>query len=79
VEMDGLLIPNGHRPGLDACWKVADVDLELSEQQVDIYLVHTGSRICCSSCNDRGSRYDTLRFTPESKAVIPRWKWKHGF
>ena len=69
--------------GLDESWQVDDVELDLLNSQVVIQLSHVGGRLscpeCCGSCSqaDRGPErtwrhLDTMQFTTELKARIPR-------
>lgn len=68
--------------GLHSSWKVADVDLDHSGNQVVIHLVHVGGRLCCSICNEECSKLntapertyghlDTMQFKTEIKAAGP--------
>lgn len=69
--------------GLDSCWDVETVDLDLVGNSVVINLAHTGGKLKCPECEGECSRkdlspertwrhLDTMQFKTELKARIPR-------
>lgn len=77
AEHYGLLL------GLEAAWQVADVDLSLEDQRVEIRLEPSGQPVCCSSCgrtcplHDHGPErtwrhLDTMQFETRIVARAPR-------
>lgn len=73
----------GQLLGLDAAWRVVDVDLSLAEQRVEIRLEATGQPACCSGCREprplkdhapeRTWRHlDTMQFETRLTARVPR-------
>ena len=73
----------GQLLGLDAAWRVVDVDLSLAEQRVRIRLEPTGRPACCSGCGqerplkdhapERTWRHlDTMQFETLLVARVPR-------
>lgn len=79
AEHYGLLL------GLDAAWLVADVDLSLKEERVEIRLEASGQPVCCSGCGrtcplhdhapERTWRHlDTMQFETRIVARVPRTK-----
>lgn len=73
----------GQLLGLDAAWRVVDVELSLEEQRVDIRLEATGQPACCPGCREsrplkdhapeRTWRHlDTMQFETRLTARVPR-------
>ncbi|WP_430450685.1 ISL3 family transposase [Rhodopirellula europaea] len=71
--------------GLTDDWKVVDVDLDLTANQVIIDLEYSGGKLCCPECSESCSRndtapkrtwrhLDTMQFTTEIRAAVPRSK-----
>lgn len=71
--------------GLDASWRVEQVDFSLEEKKVEIVLTHSGGRLCCPDCGascpqadlapEREWRHlDTMQFQTVIRARIPRTK-----
>jgi transposase len=71
--------------GLDASWKVDQVDFSLSEKKVEIKLSHVGGGLVCPECGDgctqadlapeREWRHlDTMQFQTTIRARVPRAK-----
>lgn len=69
--------------GLSDDWRVVDVDLDLSANQVIIDLEHSGGKLCCPECSASCSRsdtapkrtwrhLDTMQFATEIRAAVPR-------
>lgn len=76
-EHYGLLL------GLDACWRVVEVQLSLEEQRVELELMHTAGALGCGECGltrpmkDRSPtrswrHLDTMQFETVIVARIPR-------
>ena len=71
--------------GLDADWRVDDVELKMSENRVEISLVHGGGQLRCAECDQGCSQadtapprqwrhLDTMQFETIIKARVPRSK-----
>jgi transposase len=71
--------------GLDANWRVEQVDFSLEEKKVEIRLSHIGGSLCCPECGascpqadlapERQWRHlDTMQFQTVIRARIPRSK-----
>ena len=71
--------------GLDECWEVQDVDLNLEANRVEIRLKHVGGELCCPECGAscpradtaparRWRHLDTMQFETIIEAAIPRSK-----
>ena len=69
--------------GLDSSWEVEAVDLDLVGKQVSVRLCHMGGKLTCPECSESCSQadmapertwrhLDTMQFTTELKARIPR-------
>ena len=69
--------------GLDASWRVEQVDFSLPEKKVEIAVVHAGGGLCCPDCGTACSRadlaperqwrhLDTMQFQTVIRARIPR-------
>ena len=57
-----------HILGLETPWSVAEVKLDLGQQQIDIHVSHPrGTKFCCPVCNQSLSCYDH----------VPARKWRH--
>ena len=57
-----------HILGLETPWSVAEVKLDLDQQQIDIHVSHPrGTKFCCPECNQSLSCYDH----------VPARKWRH--
>lgn len=71
--------------GLDANWRVEQVDFSLEEKKVEIGLAHLGGNLCCPECGsscpqadlapERQWRHlDTMQFQTVIRSRIPRSK-----
>jgi transposase len=49
--------------GIEAPWKVRNVDVRLEAGEVEIFIEHSGSKLTCPTCGTKCSGYDTRRRT----------------
>lgn len=45
--------------GIEAPWKVRDVDVRLEAGEVEVFIEHTGSKLTCPTCGAKCAGYDT--------------------
>lgn len=45
--------------GIEAPWKVRDVDVRLEDGEVEVFIEHTGTKLACPTCGSKCSGYDT--------------------
>ena len=53
--------------GLDANWRVEQVDFSLEEKNVEIRLAHVGGSLCCPECGSSCPQAD----------LAPERQWRH--
>jgi len=60
-----------HILGLETPWSVAEVKLDLDQQQIDIHVSHPrGTKFCCPECNQSLSCYDYVIARPADRQWI---------
>lgn len=75
--------------GIEAPWKVRDVDVRLEAGEVEVFIEHAGSKLTCPACGAKCSGYDTrtrtwrhldtMQFRTLLTADVPRVKCdEHG-
>lgn len=88
--MDTLSTHYARLLGIDASWKVEDVNLQVDQRRVEIRLAHVGRGVSCPECgrtcgladhaDERRWRHlDTMQFVTEIVARLPRCRCpEHG-